>query len=146
MADPNELQHALRDEGSDEHRFFMLDVFTRSPLEGNQLAVFTDAARIPLERLQALAREMNFPETIFVLPAERGGTVRVRIFTPKVELPFAGHPVLGTAVLLGQLLGSDHVRLETGAGVVAVSLDRSAGESTYGRMDQPIPTPEPFVR
>jgi len=146
VAGQNELPAALQDEGPDEHRFFMVDVFTRSPLEGNQLAVFTDARRIPADLLQSLAREMNFPETVFVFPAGQGGSVRVRIFTPKVELPFAGHPVLGTAFLVGQLLGANLVRLETGAGVVPISLEGSAGQFTFGRMDQPIPTPRPYDR
>ena len=63
------------------------------PLSGNQLAVFTDAREIPDERLQPLAKEMNLSETVFVYPPEQGGHVKIRIFTPAAELPFAGHPV-----------------------------------------------------
>jgi trans-2,3-dihydro-3-hydroxyanthranilate isomerase len=118
--------------------YVVCDVFTDRPLTGNQLAVFTDAAGIPDELLQPLAREINFSETTFVYPPEDGSAdARVRIFTPKVELPFAGHPVLGTAVVVGERLGSSEVRLATGAGVVPLTLD---GRS--GRMIQPIPSVE----
>ena len=81
-------------------RFVIADVFTDRPLSGNQLAVFTDARAIPEEMLQPLAKEMGFSETVFVLPPEAGGHARIRIFTPAAELPFAGHPVLGTAFAL----------------------------------------------
>ena len=90
-------------------RYVVADVFTDRPLAGNQLAVFTDAREIPDEQLQPLAKEMNFSETVFVYPPEQGGHVKIRIFTPAAEMPFAGHPVLGTAfVLAGPLqLGHD---------------------------------------
>ena len=81
-------------------RYVIVDVFTSEPLSGNQLAVFTDAREIPEERLQRLAKEMNFSETTFVYPPEQDGHVRMRIFTPSSELPFAGHPTLGTAFVL----------------------------------------------
>ena len=119
----------------------MADVFTSAPLEGNQLAVFPDARRIPEGMMQTIAKEMNFPETVFVLPAEGNGTVRVRIFTPATELPFAGHPTLGTSFLLGELLQLDRVVLETGAGPIPVALERADGQLVFGRMDQPIPSP-----
>ena len=77
-------------------RYVLADVFTDTPLQGNQVAVFTDAREIPDDQLQRLARELNLSETVFVYPAEADGHVRVRIFTPSLELPFAGHPVLGT--------------------------------------------------
>jgi len=117
----------------------VLDVFAERPLEGNPLAVFTDGD-VPAELMQPLARELNLSETVFVLPPENGGDARIRIFTPSSELRFAGHPVLGTAVLLGQERGLDRVRLETGAGVVPVEL-RPGG----GTMQQPLPTVEPFI-
>ncbi len=75
-------------------RYVVIDVFTDKPLAGNQLAVFTDARDLTSEDMQALAREMNFSETVFVLPATArdDADVRIRIFTPARELPFAGHP------------------------------------------------------
>ena len=83
-------------------RYAVADVFTDTPLEGNQLGVFTDARALSAEQMQRLAREMNFAESTFILPAERGGDARIRIFTPAHELPFAGHPVLGSAVVVGK--------------------------------------------
>src|SRR3990172_4434225 len=100
------------------YRCVVADVFTDRPLAGNQLAVFTDAREIPEAQLQELAREMNFSETVFVLPAEQGGHVRIRIFTPARELPFAGHPTLGSAFVLGGPLQLTEIRLQTGSGVV----------------------------
>jgi trans-2,3-dihydro-3-hydroxyanthranilate isomerase len=128
------------------HRYFVVDVFTDTPLQGNQLAVFTDARPFSSEQMQRLAREMNFAETVFILPPQGGGDVRARIFTPATELPFAGHPVLGTAFVAGAALGADTVRLETGLGVVPVELDRSGGRITFGWMDQPVPSWQPYER
>ena len=82
--------------------------------------------RIDNETMQKLAREMNFSETVFVLPPEAGGHARIRIFTPAVELPFAGHPVLGSAFVLGMPLQLDEIHLETGAGIIPVALDKPA--------------------
>jgi trans-2,3-dihydro-3-hydroxyanthranilate isomerase len=126
--------------------YVITDVFTDTPLEGNPLAVFTDAGDIPAERMQRIAREMNLSETVFVLPAEGGADARIRIFTPSVELPFAGHPTLGTALLLGEERGADVIRLETGGGVVVVEVEREDGRVVAGRMQQPIPTWEPYDR
>jgi trans-2,3-dihydro-3-hydroxyanthranilate isomerase len=120
-------------------RYTVVDVFTDTPLAGNQLAVFTDARELPEELLQPLAREMNFSETVFVLPRESDGHARIRIFTPSVELPFAGHPILGTAFVLGAPLQLDELRLETGVGVVAVRLERDGSRIVFGRMSQPLP-------
>nr|MDQ2647419.1 PhzF family phenazine biosynthesis isomerase [Myxococcota bacterium] len=97
-------------------RYVLCDVFTDRPLTGNPLAVFTDGRGLSTETQQAIAREMNLSETVFVLPPERGGHARLRIFTPRQELPFAGHPVLGTAFVLAGPLQSSEMRLETGAG------------------------------
>ena len=84
-------------------RYVVCDVFTDTPLAGNQLAVFTDARELPEDMLQPLAREMNFSETVFVYPAEADGAhARIRIFTPAIEVPFAGHPTLGSAFVLGR--------------------------------------------
>ena len=124
----------------------MCDVFTAEPLQGNQLGVFTDGRPFDTGQMQRLAKEMNFAETVFLLPPQGGGDVRLRIFTPSAELPFAGHPVLGTAFVVGAALGADAVRLETGAGLVPVALERDGGQVVFGRMTQPIPAWEPFTR
>ena len=126
------------------YRYIVVDVFTDTPLEGNPAAVVTDARGIPAGRMQRVAREFNLSETVFVLPAESGGDARVRIFTPSAELPFAGHPVLGTAVVLGEAAGTKLVRLETGAGVVPVELAVENGRIVSGRMRQPVPDWEPY--
>ena len=125
-------------------RYVVADVFTDVPLAGNQLAVFTDGRGVDDETMQKLAREMNFSETVFVLPPEAGGHARIRIFTPATELPFAGHPVLGSAFVLGAPLQLVEIRLETGSGVVPVTLEREGARIIFGRMQQPIPNWEPF--
>jgi trans-2,3-dihydro-3-hydroxyanthranilate isomerase len=119
-------------------------VFTDTPLEGNQVALFTDGRGLSQNRMQRAARELNLSETVFFLPPEQGGDLRVRIFTPAAELPFAGHPVLGSACLAGEMLGTAAVRLETGAGLVPVELSREGGQIVAGRMEQPIPAWEPY--
>jgi trans-2,3-dihydro-3-hydroxyanthranilate isomerase len=128
------------------HPYVVCDVFTDRPLTGNQLAVFTEAERIPVELFQPLARELNLSETVFALPAESDGDVRIRIFTPVIELPFAGHPVLGSAFVLAENLGTPAIRLETGLGAIPIALEREAGRITFGRMQQPIPTWQPYDR
>jgi trans-2,3-dihydro-3-hydroxyanthranilate isomerase len=123
------------------YRYVVADVFTDRPLTGNQLAVFTDARELDEETMQALALEVGFSETVFVMPPQADGHVRVRIFTPRAELPFAGHPTLGTAFVLGAPLQLGEIRLETGAGTVPVVLERDeAGRIVFGRMSQPVPT------
>ena len=121
------------------------DVFTDTPLAGNQLAVFTDARLVPDKLLQPIAREMNYSETVFVYPATAGGHARIRIFTPFNELPFAGHPVLGSAFVLAAPLQLPTIVLETGIGLVPIVLERDGPRITFGRMSQPLPTvsPEP---
>jgi trans-2,3-dihydro-3-hydroxyanthranilate isomerase len=125
---------------ADTHPYHVLDVFTDTPLEGNQLAVFSDGDRLDPQTMQRIARELNLSETVFVLAAQKGGDARMRIFTPASELPFAGHPTLGTAVLIATAKGLDHVRLETAAGVIPVAIERATGKAMFGRMEQPIPT------
>jgi len=126
-------------------RYVVADVFTDRPLEGNQLAVFTDAREIDGDTMQALALEIGFSETTFVLPPEQGGTVRIRIFTPKSELPFAGHPCLGTAWVLASSLQRGVIELETMSGIVPVELEREgSGKIVFGRMSQPLPSLEPY--
>ena len=127
------------------YRYAVCDVFTDTPLEGNQLAVFTDARGLDTETMQRLARELKFSETTFVLPPEQGGHARIRIFTPDTELRFAGHPTLGTAFVLGTPLQTPEVRLETGNGIVPVRLDREEGRLSFGWMDQPLPSVEPYA-
>jgi trans-2,3-dihydro-3-hydroxyanthranilate isomerase len=126
------------------YRYVVCDVFTDRPLEGNQLAVFTDARELPEELLQPLARELNFSETVFVYPAAGGGHARIRIFTPVLEVPFAGHPTLGTAFVLGGPMQLPEILLETGAGVVPVQLEREGARIVFGWMSQPLPTIEPY--
>jgi len=128
------------------HRYVVVDVFTDRPLTGNQLAVFTDGRGLDDATMQALAREMNFSETVFVLPPSEGGHVLIRIFTPAMELPFAGHPVLGSAFVLGAPLQLREIRLETGSGIVPVVLEREGARIVFGWISQPIPEWEPFDR
>jgi trans-2,3-dihydro-3-hydroxyanthranilate isomerase len=127
------------------YRYVVCDVFTDRPLTGNQLAVFTDARHLDPETMQALAREMNYSESVFVLPPEQGGNVRIRIFTPSVELPFAGHPTLGTAFVLAGPLQLPVIRLETVKGIVPVELERDGSRIVFGRMEQPLPSVEPYA-
>jgi trans-2,3-dihydro-3-hydroxyanthranilate isomerase len=125
-------------------RYLVLDVFTEIPLEGNQLAVFPQAPNWAIRDMQRLARELNLSETVFVFAPEQGGDARIRIFTPVAELPFAGHPVLGTAVAVGLERGLAQVTLETGAGPVGVALRVGAEHGAYGTMGQPIPSWQPY--
>jgi len=125
-------------------RYVVADVFTGTPLQGNQVAVFTDAREIPEDKLQPIAREMNFSETVFVYTPEGDGHAKIRIFTPTIEMPFAGHPTLGAAFVLSGPLSLDEIKLETGAGVVPVRLEREDGRIVFGRMAQPLPTVEAF--
>jgi trans-2,3-dihydro-3-hydroxyanthranilate isomerase len=124
-------------------RYVICDVFTDRPLTGNQLAVFTDARGLPDTTMQALAREMNYSESVFVTRPQAGGHARIRIFTPTRELPFAGHPVLGTAFVLGGPLQTETLRLETGQGVIDVVLEREGARIVFGWMTQPIPDVQP---
>ena len=111
---------------SHNYEFVQLDVFTRTPLTGNPLAIFTDARGLTDQEMQALAREMNLSETTFILPREpeveaREGK-RVRIFTVEEELPFAGHPTLGTALYLHSAAasGPDEIVLDLNVGKIGV--------------------------
>jgi trans-2,3-dihydro-3-hydroxyanthranilate isomerase len=136
----------LRGAGDRLYRYVVADVFTDTPLQGNPLAVFLDARGLSGESMQSAARELRLSETAFVLPAEGDGHRRIRIFTPAEELPFAGHPVLGSALVLAELLGETMLRLETGAGVVPVELERDGRHVAFGRLDAPIPVLEPYER
>ena len=106
--------------------FLHYDVFTTEPLTGNQLAVFLDGRGLPTERMQALAREMNFSESTFILPSELAGTdVRMRIFTPASEMPMAGHPTIGSTFALAHagVIGPGTERFVFGLGVGPVPVD-----------------------
>jgi trans-2,3-dihydro-3-hydroxyanthranilate isomerase len=122
--------------------FVQLDVFTSRALEGNQLAVFPDARGLSDEEMQALAREMNLSETTFVLrrsaAIERQRGVRVRIFTVEEELPFAGHPTLGTAFVLRKR-GQREVALDLEAGRIPVSFRQQRDGLVFGEMRQRDP-------
>lgn len=126
--------------------YVVADVFTGTPLEGNQLAVFPDSAGLPEDLMQRVARELNLSETVFV--TERSSSparASIRIFTPACELPFAGHPVLGTAFVLGAAGKEPAIVLETLSGPVPIALSRDgAGEITFGEMEQPLPVPVSF--
>ncbi len=146
MADEEEA-HADRFTDMRSFRYVLADVFTDRPLAGNQLAVFTDARDLDEVTMQELALELGLSETVFVLPPREGGTVRIRIFTPRNELPFAGHPCLGTAFVLGAPLQLGVIALETGQGIVPVELERDeSGRIVFGRMTQPVPTVAAYDR
>ncbi|MCA1826440.1 MAG: PhzF family phenazine biosynthesis protein [Myxococcales bacterium] len=130
-------------------RFLILDVFSERPFGGNQLGVFPDASGVSTADMQSIARELNFSETTFVLPSSDGRRWPVRIFTPRVELPFAGHPTLGTgAALAHEGLATGAVTLEEKAGPVEVAIERRPGsyfcEMSFERkLDLAEDAPEP---
>ncbi|MGW0877367.1 PhzF family phenazine biosynthesis protein [Streptomyces sp. NPDC002740] len=128
------------------HSYLVVDAFTRVRLQGNPVAVFFDGDDLSASVMQRIAREMNLSETTFVLRPRHGGDARIRIFTPVNELPFAGHPLLGTAAALGERTDGDTLRLETAMGTIPFELHRRDGRVTGARMRQPIPTWEPFER
>jgi trans-2,3-dihydro-3-hydroxyanthranilate isomerase len=130
-----------------DYRYVVTDVFTDTPLAGNQLAVFTDARGLDDDRMQRLARELNLSETTFVLPSEQSGHARIRIFTPTVELPFAGHPILGTAFVLAGPMQLAQITLDARVGPVPVDLVRDeSGRIVFGWMTQPVPRVDLFER
>ncbi len=122
--------------------FVQVDVFTSQPLEGNSLAVFPDGRGLTDDQMQKIAKEMNLSETTFVLPrdaaAEHERGVRVRIFTAGEELPFAGHPTLGTAFVLRGSSGAKEVALDLNVGRVPVHFEETSGP-TFGEMTQMEP-------
>jgi trans-2,3-dihydro-3-hydroxyanthranilate isomerase len=121
------------------HDYVVVDAFTRRPLEGNPVAVFFGCDDLTTDLMQRIANEMHLSETTFVLPPRCGGDAHIRIFTPVNELPFAGHPLLGTAVALAETLGQDTLRLETAKGVIPFRLGSDDG-ITEVSMEQPVPT------
>ena len=126
------------------YAYLHVDVFTDKPFGGNPLSVFLDAAGLSAAEMQAIAREMNHSESSFLFPAERGGAAKVRIFTPAVELPFAGHPVIGTAFALAlenPLQGE--VTIELGEGHVSTRVERDADGPSFVWMTQRPPESGP---
>ncbi len=125
--------------------FYTLDVFTDTPFEGNPLAVVTDCQGLSESAMQAIAREFNLSETVFVLePHDPVNTARLRIFTPTRELPFAGHPTIGAAVLIAQLRAGDMMAredvvlmLEEQVGVIACTARKRQGRAAQARFTLP---------
>ena len=117
--------------------FILVDVFTSRPFGGNQLAVFTDGAALSASEMQELAHEMNFSESTFVMPPDSSGARRVRIFTPTVEVPMAGHPTVGTAWVLasrGEIAlksASVDATLHLGIGPVTVTIESTGGKPDF---------------
>jgi trans-2,3-dihydro-3-hydroxyanthranilate isomerase len=124
--------------------FVQFDVFTSRPLEGNPLAVFPDGRGFSDQEMQAITREMNLSETTFILPRdeaiERERGVRVRIFTVQEELPFAGHPTLGTAFALRGDTHAAEIRLELNVGTIPVRFEEASAQPAFGEMTQAEPT------
>jgi len=132
--------------GHEKRRLAMTqwDVFSSNPMEGNSLAVFLDGRSLSDAEMQSLAKEMNLSETTFILPrdaaTERERGVRVRIFTVQEELPFAGHPTLGTAFALRGQSAAKEVVLELNVGKVPVRFENTNGQPAFGEMTQIDPT------
>lgn len=127
-----------------DYSFVIADVFAETPFAGNQLAVFTDARGLTEAQMQRAANEMNYSETTFVLPTDAPeADLRLRIFTPSVELPFAGHPLVGSgfvAAVKGLVpCAPAVVRFETGVGLIDVSVDIESNHSGRAVMRQPNP-------
>ena len=118
--------------------YLLLDVFTRERLKGNPLAVVLKADLLLDDQMQAIAAEFNLSETVFICrPTLERHTARVRIFTPKVELPFAGHPTVGAAVVLGLQGRSSAVRLEEGVGLVTCVIEQAEKRGAFARFALP---------
>jgi trans-2,3-dihydro-3-hydroxyanthranilate isomerase len=127
------------------YRYLHYDVFTDHLFGGNQLAVFLDGRGLPAETMQAIAKEMNFSETTFLLPPETPGTdVRMRIFTPAEELPMAGHPTIGTTFALARAgvieRGRSHFVFGCGIGPVPVAMAWNSHDLGFAWMTQLLPT------
>jgi trans-2,3-dihydro-3-hydroxyanthranilate isomerase len=134
-----------------EHRYYTLDVFTSTRFQGNPLAVFTDGDSLSNDQMQAIAREMNLAETVFVQkPTDERALARLRIFTTQQELKLAGHPVIGTWFLLAELgvvpaqEGGVHVMQQTGAGVLPVEIRFKDGRPQCVTMTQTDARFRPF--
>jgi trans-2,3-dihydro-3-hydroxyanthranilate isomerase len=125
------------------YRYLHLDVFTATPFEGNQLAVFPEPQGLHTSLMQTITREMNFSECTFIFPPERGGDRRMRIFTPGSELPIAGHPTIGSTFALaleGVIApGRREFVFELGVGPTPVTLEWKQSELAFAWMTQPLP-------
>ncbi|SDQ98067.1 PhzF family phenazine biosynthesis protein [Actinopolyspora saharensis] len=125
--------------------YMVVDAFARTPLQGNPVAVFFDSSDLSSHSMQCIAKEMNLSEVTFVLPPEGKADARIRIFTPVNELPFAGHPMLGTAVALASTIPREQLRLETAMGVIPCQVaSDGTDEALSVRMRQPVPVREPY--
>jgi trans-2,3-dihydro-3-hydroxyanthranilate isomerase len=128
-----------------DKKFIIADVFTEQQFGGNQLAVFTDGTGLDTETMQNIAREINYSETTFILPPEAGGDFRLRIFTPMEELPFAGHPLVGSGYVIVFEKMKDwsephtSVKIETGVGEITVNVETQNGKAGFSQMTQPLP-------
>jgi len=120
--------------------YHVVDVFATQPLKGNPVAVFTNIETLSSVEMQAIAKELNLSETTFVAPADNGRDFNVRIFTPVNELPFAGHPTLGTACLLYQLHQKPRFNLLTKMGAIPFEIKVINDDIIQAKMQQPIPT------
>jgi trans-2,3-dihydro-3-hydroxyanthranilate isomerase len=134
------------------YRFVQLDVFTEHVFGGNQLAVFPQADGLTDAEMQAIAREMNYSESTFVLPAaDPAALCRVRIFTPAAELPIAGHPVVGTAIALAHEAriapdadGRARVSFQLGVGTLPIEVEFAGSSARFAWMSQPVPSFAPW--
>jgi trans-2,3-dihydro-3-hydroxyanthranilate isomerase len=132
------------------HRYLHYDVFTDTALTGNQLAVFTNPSGLTTDDMARVTREMNFSECTFIVPAERpGADVRVRIFGLAGEMPFAGHPVIGSAFALAHdgrgKPSQGSVIFELVAGPTPVDLEWNGAELGFAWMTQPLPSYGPTL-
>ena len=127
------------------YHFFTCDVFTETRFGGNPLAVLPNASGLTTEQMQLIAREFNYSETTFVFPAEQGYTRKVRIFTPQWEVPFAGHPNIGTAFVLassgelGDIDQETHITFEEQAGLVPITIRQSPKNGWWCELKAPEP-------
>lgn len=125
------------------YRFYTCDVFTDTRFGGNPLAVFPDATGLSTEQMQQIAREFNYSESTFVFPAEQGHTRKVRIFTPVIEVPFAGHPNVGTAFVLattgelGEFATDTRITFEEEAGLVPITIRKEPGKPIWCELQAP---------
>jgi len=137
-------RQAVREENATmRYRYYLCDIFTDTRFGGNQLAIVPKAEGLNDEKMQKIAREFNLTETTFVFPPETGHTRKIRIFTPTTEVPFAGHPIIGTAFALatagefGEIGSTIQVWFEEKAGLVPVSISKRAGKSVACRLAAP---------
>jgi len=126
-----------------QYKYYICDVFTNKRFGGNQLAVLPDASGLTDKQMQQIAREFNFSESTFVFPPEKGNTRKVRIFTPSIEVPFAGHPNIGTAFVLatsgiiGEFYEKTEIVFEEKAGLVPITLHKLDAGSFWCELQAP---------